>query len=68
MREHGFGQGLHVVGGHVVPALAEPVLAHRLLLDAEAEFDGVSASSVIGRILVETPPPRSDQDQRADVL
>ena len=61
-------QGRHYVTPDDVKALAEPVLAHRLLLDAEAEFDGVSASSVIGRILVETPPPRSDQDQRADVL
>jgi len=61
-------QGRHYVTPDDVKALAEPVLAHRLLLDAEAEFDGVSASSVIGRILVETPPPRSGEDQRADVL
>ena len=61
-------QGRHYVTPDDVKALAEPVLAHRLLLDAEAEFDGVSASSVIGRILVETPPPRSGEDQRSDVL
>ena len=46
---------------YVVPddikVLAEPVLAHRLLLDAEAEFDGVSASSIISQLLIETPPP-----------
>lgn len=61
-------QGRHYVIPDDVKTLAEPVLAHRLLLDAEAEFDGVSASSVIGRILVETAPPRSAEDQRADVL
>jgi len=40
-----------------VKALAEPVLAHRLVLDAEAEFDGVTAPSVIAQIVLETPPP-----------
>jgi MoxR-like ATPase len=44
-----------------VKALAEPVLAHRLVLDAEAEFDGVTNSSVIGQILLETPPPADRQ-------
>jgi MoxR-like ATPase len=36
-------------------------LAHRLLLDAEAEFDGVTAASVIAQILLETPPPSDRQ-------
>jgi MoxR-like ATPase len=49
--------GRHYVIPDDVKALAEPVLAHRLLLDAEAEFDGVSPSSVIAQILIETPPP-----------
>jgi MoxR-like ATPase len=40
-----------------VKALAEPVLAHRLVLDPEAEFDGVTNSSIIAQILIETPPP-----------
>ncbi len=61
-------QGRHYVLPDDVKALAEPVLAHRMLLDAEAEFDGVTASSVIGRILVETPPPRSAEERRADAL
>jgi len=61
-------QGRHYVTPDDVKALAEPVLAHRLLLDPEAEFDGVSPSSVIGRILVETVPPRSGEDSRADAL
>ncbi|ALJ19744.1 AAA family ATPase [Microbacterium sp. No. 7] len=49
--------------GYVTPddikALAEPVLAHRLILDAEAEFDGVTAGAVVGQILLDTEPPRS---------
>jgi MoxR-like ATPase len=49
--------GRHYVTPDDVKALAEPVLAHRLVLDAEAEFDGVSPSSVISQLLVETAPP-----------
>ena len=40
---------------HVVPddikELAEPVLCHRLLLDAEAQFSGVDRRAVIARLL-----------------
>lgn len=47
--------------GYVTPddvkALAEPVLAHRLILDPEAEFDGVTAGAVVGQVLLETTPP-----------
>ncbi|MCU1635569.1 MAG: ATPase [Cryobacterium sp.] len=49
--------GRHFVIPDDVKALAEHVLAHRVLLDPEAEFDGVTTSSVIAQILVETPPP-----------
>lgn len=46
---------------HVVPddikVLAEPVLCHRLLLDAEAQFSGVTVESVIGRLLETIAPP-----------
>ena len=42
-----------------VKELAEPVLAHRLILDPEAEFDGVTAQAVIGQVLLQTAPPRS---------
>ena len=45
---------------HVVPddvkELAEPVLSHRLLLDAEAQFNGVTVEQVIGQILDEIAP------------
>jgi MoxR-like ATPase len=54
--------GRHYVVPDDVKALAEPVLAHRLVLDAEAEFDGVTTSSVIGQILLETPPPSDRQN------
>ena len=47
--------------GYVIPddvkLLAEPVLAHRLVLDTEAEFAGVTARQVITRIMSEVPPP-----------
>jgi MoxR-like ATPase len=44
-----------------VKTLAEQVLAHRIVLDPEAEFDGVTAGAVIGQILIDiVPPSRSD--------
>lgn len=49
--------GRHYVVPDDVKVLAEPVLAHRLVLDPEAEFDGVTASSVVSQLLLETPPP-----------
>jgi MoxR-like ATPase len=49
--------GRHYVLPDDVKALAEPVLAHRLVLDPEAEFDGVTPSSVVAQILIETAPP-----------
>jgi MoxR-like ATPase len=53
--------GRHYVIPDDVKALAEPVLAHRILLDPEAEFDGVTPSSIIAQILIETPPPSDRQ-------
>ena len=53
--------GRHYVIPDDIKALAEPVLAHRLVIDAEAEFDGVTGPSVIGQILIETPPPSERQ-------
>lgn len=40
-----------------VKVLAEPVLAHRLVVDTEAEFAGVTASSIMTRILASVEPP-----------
>ncbi|MCY7413571.1 MAG: MoxR family ATPase [Salinibacterium sp.] len=51
------GSGRHYVIPDDIKALAEPVLAHRLMLDPEAEFEGVTTSSVVAQILLETPPP-----------
>jgi MoxR-like ATPase len=53
--------GRHYVVPDDVKSLAEPVLAHRMVLDPEAEFDGVTSSSVIGQLLLETAPPSDRQ-------
>jgi MoxR-like ATPase len=60
-KTHAAGRGRHYVVPDDVKALAEPVLAHRLILDAEAEFDGVTASNLIAQVLIETPPPATRQ-------
>jgi MoxR-like ATPase len=49
--------GRHYVVPDDVKTLAEPVLAHRLVLDPEAEFDGVTGTSIVSQLLIETPPP-----------
>ena len=47
--------------GFVVPddvkELAQPVLAHRIVLETEAEFAGVTTQSVLSRVVAQTPPP-----------
>ncbi|CAN5316767.1 MoxR family ATPase [soil metagenome] len=53
--------GRHYVVPDDIKSLAEPVLSHRLVLDPEAEFDGVTPSSVIGQLLLETAPPSDRQ-------
>lgn len=40
-----------------VKRLAVPVLAHRLILHPEAEFDGVTPEAVIGQVLLDVTPP-----------
>jgi MoxR-like ATPase len=40
-----------------VRELAVPALAHRIILEPEAEFDGVTAEAVIGQILLDVAPP-----------
>ncbi|TFC40972.1 MoxR family ATPase [Cryobacterium sp. TMT1-21] len=37
--------------------LAVPVLAHRIMVDPEADFAGVTAEDIVSRILVEVAPP-----------
>jgi MoxR-like ATPase len=46
-----------VVPDHV-QEIAQPVLAHRLALDAEAQFGGTSAGRVVSDILASLPVPR----------
>lgn len=60
-KTHAAGRGRHYVVPDDVKALAEPVLAHRLILDPEAEFDGVTASNLVAQVLIETPPPSARQ-------
>lgn len=40
-----------------VRELAVPAFAHRLILEPEAEFDGVTAVDVIGQVLLDVAPP-----------
>ena len=40
-----------------VKALAVPVLSHRLILNPEAEFDGVTQETVVGQVLLDVAPP-----------
>jgi len=49
--------GRHFVVPDDVKALVEPVLAHRIMLDAEAEFAGTTVPSVLGGILADIAPP-----------
>ena len=42
-----------------IKALAQPVWEHRLVMDPEAEFAGVTAESVIGRVLADIAAPQS---------
>jgi len=46
-----------------IKALAQPVLAHRLILDAEAEFDGATPEDAVSHVLDEIAPP-SQRAQR----
>ncbi len=49
--------GRHYVVPDDIKELAVPVLSHRILLDAEAEFTGISVIDVIAQILAEVKPP-----------
>jgi MoxR-like ATPase len=49
--------GRHFVIPDDVKDLVEPVLAHRIVLDAEAEFAGTTEPSVLRRHLGEIAPP-----------
>ena len=40
-----------------VKELALPVLAHRIVLDPEAEFGGATVTNVLSRVLASVEPP-----------
>lgn len=40
-----------------VRALAVPVLSHRIIVDPESAFAGVTAEQIVNRIVADTPPP-----------
>ena len=50
-------QGRNYVLPDDIKLLAHPVLGHRVVLDAEAEFTGGTTSAVIDRILSQVQPP-----------
>ncbi len=56
-RTRAAAQGRTYVTPDDVKALAVPVLSHRLILHAEAEFDGVTAEAVVGQTLLDVLPP-----------
>ena len=54
------GNGRHYVTPDDIRDLALPVLAHRLVLEPEAEFDGVTATQIVGQILLDVPMPQEN--------
>ncbi|TQJ29762.1 MoxR family ATPase [Microbacterium sp. SLBN-146] len=46
-----------------VKALAVAVLAHRLILHPEAEFDGVTQEAVVGQVLLDVVPPSRRENE-----
>ncbi len=51
-------QGRTAVVPQDVHDLAEPVLNHRILLDAQAQYGGVRVADVVTELLADVPPPR----------
>ncbi|QCR19670.1 AAA family ATPase [Agrococcus sp. SGAir0287] len=41
-----------------VKALVIPVLAHRIVLEPEAELDGITQETILQQLMLSTPPPR----------
>ncbi|MBN1444360.1 MAG: MoxR family ATPase [Planctomycetes bacterium] len=60
-----FLQGLDFVTPDAVKAVAPHVLAHRLVLDPQREFTGLTRVGVIRKILSQTPVPTLPHDQHA---
>lgn len=58
LRAHAVGQGRSWVDPDDVKYLAEPVLAHRMLVTPAAELDGVTSADVLAEILDKVAVPR----------
>lgn len=54
-------QGRHYVLPDDIKTLAVPVWAHRIIMDADALFEGATAQSVVERALGEVPPPEDSK-------
>ncbi|WP_084127357.1 MoxR family ATPase [Demequina sp. NBRC 110054] len=52
-------QGRNFVSPDDIKQLALPVWQHRIVLDAEAEFGGVTAESILGNVLAEVAAPQA---------
>ncbi|MEJ6488237.1 MoxR family ATPase [Leucobacter sp. USCH14] len=52
--------GRHYVTPDDVRDLAMPVLTHRLVLEPEAEFDGVTAAQILGQIMLDISAPQEN--------
>ncbi|MBK0421664.1 MoxR family ATPase [Leucobacter sp. CSA2] len=52
--------GRHYITPDDIRDLALPVLAHRLVLEPEAEFDGVTAEQIVGQIILDVAPPQEN--------
>ena len=50
-------QGRDYVIPDDIKLLAEPVLAHRVIMETEAEFSGVTSEQVVAGVLASTTPP-----------
>ena len=53
-------QGRSYVVPDDVRGIATAVLAHRIVLEPEAEFDGVTAEQVIAKLLLDVPEPQEN--------
>jgi MoxR-like ATPase len=56
-------QGREFVLPDDIKDLVEPVWLHRLVLDPEAEFSGVTAETVLGRVLADIAAPQARQPE-----
>ena len=62
-RAYAVGRGRRYVTPDDIKALAVPVLAHRTVLSAEAELDGLTEADVLMSILDDLPVPRVRADE-----